>query len=198
MVIGRTAKLRASTAAALMGVALLVAACGSSSSSSTSTTTATAAAAPATSSTTTSTASTTAAAGVTVGTANGHLTGAGGRAVYLWVADTNGKSNCAGQCATAWPPLVTKGAPVAGSGVNKADLGTTMRTDGSEQVTYKGHPLYYFVADKTAGSTNGEGSDGFGAKWWLVAPSGSAITSGGSAKPASSGGGTSTAGGGWS
>jgi hypothetical protein len=55
-------------------------------------------------------------------------------------------------------------------------------------VTYKGHPLYYFVADKTAGSTSGQGSDGFGAKWWLVAPSGSAITtSSGSSGGSSSG-----------
>ena len=51
-----------------------------------------------------------------------------------------------------------------------------MRSDGTEQVTYKGHPLYYFVADTSAGSTKGQGSDSFGAKWWLIAPSGSAIT----------------------
>ena len=54
-----------------------------------------------------------------------------------------------------------------------------MRSDGTEQVTYKGHPLYYFVADTSAGSTKGQGSDAFGAKWWLVAPSGTAITAGG-------------------
>jgi predicted lipoprotein with Yx(FWY)xxD motif len=51
-----------------------------------------------------------------------------------------------------------------------------MRADGTEQVTYDGHPLYYFIADGSAGSTTGQGNDGFGAKWWLVAPSGSAIT----------------------
>ena len=54
-----------------------------------------------------------------------------------------------------------------------------MRSDGTEEVTYKGHPLYYFVADKSAGSTSGQGSNSFGAKWWLVAPSGTAITTGG-------------------
>jgi len=70
--------------------------------------------------------------------------------------------------------------------VNASDLGTIMRSDGSEQVTYKGHPLYYFVADTSAGSTKGQGSDGFGAKWWLIAPSGAAITA--SATSASSGG----------
>jgi predicted lipoprotein with Yx(FWY)xxD motif len=203
MAIGRTAKLRVASVVALLGVALLVAACGSSSSSSTATTTATAASAPAASSTTAS--STPAATGVSVGTAKGsagtYLTGAGGKAVYLWVADPMGKSTCAGACAQAWPPLTTMGAPVAGPGVNKSDLGTITRSDGTKQVTYNGHPLYYFAGDTSAGSTTGQGSDGFGAKWWLVTPSGSAITGSGSAQPSStsSGGGTtSTAGGGWS
>ena len=62
-----------------------------------------------------------------------------------------------GTCAKAWPPLLTKGNPTAGSGVDASDLGTTMRSDGTEQVTYKGHPLYYFVADTSAGSTKGAG-----------------------------------------
>jgi predicted lipoprotein with Yx(FWY)xxD motif len=98
--------------------------------------------------------------------------------VYLWVADTGDKSTCSGACATAWPPVEAKGKPTAGNGANAADLGTTTRSDGSEQVTYKGHPLYYFIADKSPGQTSGQGSDSFGAKWWLVAPSGVAITSG--------------------
>jgi hypothetical protein len=90
--------------------------------------------------------------------------------------------------------LVTKGAPVAGHGVNAGELGTTIRADGSKQVTYKGNPLYYFVADTSSGMTTGQGSDGFGAKWWLVAPSGSAITassssSGSAGASGSSGGG---------
>jgi predicted lipoprotein with Yx(FWY)xxD motif len=106
-----------------------------------------------------------------------YLTGPNGRALYLWVADTGGKSVCSGACAQAWPPLLTKGTPAAGSGVTTSDLGTTARSNGAEQVTYKGHPLYYYVADTSAGSTKGQSSDEFGAKWWLVAPSGTAITS---------------------
>jgi predicted lipoprotein with Yx(FWY)xxD motif len=90
------------------------------------------------------------------------------------VADSGGKSACAGACAQAWPPL--EGSATAGTGVNSSDLGTTTRSDGSKQVTYKGHPLYYFIADKSAGSTTGQGNNSFGAKWWLVAPSGVAIT----------------------
>jgi predicted lipoprotein with Yx(FWY)xxD motif len=76
--------------------------------------------------------------------------------------------------------VVTTSAPTAGGGVQASDLGTTTRADGAKQVTYNGHPLYYFVGDSGAGMLNGQGSNGFGAKWWLVAPSGSAITTAGS------------------
>jgi len=196
----RTARLRVTGIAALATCGLVLAACGSSSSSSSSATSTAAAAttsAPATSSTTAATATTGSAVKIGSATSHGHtyLTGASGRSVYLWVADTSDKSNCSGACAQAWPPVTTTGNPTAGSGVSAADLGTTTRSDGTKQVTYKGHPLYYFVGDKSAGSTSGEGSDGFGAKWWLVAPSGTAITSGGSSSGGSSGG--SSSGGSW-
>jgi predicted lipoprotein with Yx(FWY)xxD motif len=195
-----TAKVRSAGALALVGVALIVAGCGSSSSTSTSTNTGAAAASTSAS----GTVSQASAKGVAVGTASGsagtYLTGASGRALYLWVADSNGKSSCSGACAKAWPPLTTKGTPVAGHGVTAGDLGTIMRSDGTEQVTYKGHPLYYFIADTAAGATKGQGSDSFGAKWWLVAPSGSAIAAGGSsaALAGSSSSSSSSAGGGWS
>jgi predicted lipoprotein with Yx(FWY)xxD motif len=174
--------------AALVGVALFVAGCGSSSSSSS-----TPAASNSPSSSTVAAASAT---GVAIHTTKGvdgmYLTGPSGRALYLWVADSNDKSSCSGACATAWPPLITKGAPIAAAGVNAADLGTITRADGTKQVTYKGHPLYYFVADSSAGKIKGQGSNSFGAKWWLVAPSGDAITAGGSTTAASSSGSTSS------
>jgi predicted lipoprotein with Yx(FWY)xxD motif len=134
-----------------------------------------------------------------IGTAKAHgqtyLTGASGRAIYLWVADKGSTSNCSGSCAKAWPPVTTTGNPTAGSGVTASMLGMTKRSDGTEQVTYDGHPLYYFIADTAAGTTKGQGSDSFGAKWWLVTPSGSAITaSAGSSSGGSSSGGSS---GGW-
>jgi predicted lipoprotein with Yx(FWY)xxD motif len=120
-----------------------------------------------------------------VGTASGahgvYVTGASGRALYLWVADNHRMSNCSGECAKAWPPLITQGTPVAGHGATAGDLGTITRANGSKQVTYNGHPLYYYVADTSAGMTTGQDNNSFGAKWWLVAPSGSAIVSGGSA-----------------
>ena len=123
-----------------------------------------------------------------VGTASGsagtYLVGASGRPLYLWVADSHGKSACAGACARFWPPLTTKSAPVATSGVTTSQLGTINRSGGVKQVAYDGHPLYYFAGDTSKGSLNGQGNDEFGAKWWLVAPSGTAITKSAAAKPA--------------
>jgi predicted lipoprotein with Yx(FWY)xxD motif len=178
------------------GVAVLIAACGSSSSKPSTTS----AAAPASSSAPASPAapasSSAPASALTISTAksaNGtYLVGASGRALYLWVADTGGKSNCAGACASAWPPVTTSGKPNVAGGLNAAGFSTTTRSDGSKQVTYHGHPLYYFSGDQGAAMTNGQGSDAFGAKWWLVSPAGSAITSAGSA--GSSGAGSSGAG----
>jgi predicted lipoprotein with Yx(FWY)xxD motif len=103
-----------------------------------------------------------------------------GRTIYLWVADKGTKSTCNGGCAVAWPPVLTTGKPKAGKGVKAALLGTTKRQDGKTEVTYKGHPLYTFFEDKAPGDTTGQGSNGFGALWWVVSPSGQAITSSGS------------------
>ena len=120
---------------------------------------------------------------VAIGTGRGphgtYLTGASGRALYLWVGDSDGASNCTGGCAAVWPPVLGKARPVLASGVRGAGLSTIVRSDGTEQVSYDGHPLYYFAADHGAGTTQGEGSDSFGARWWLVAPSGAAITTNG-------------------
>jgi predicted lipoprotein with Yx(FWY)xxD motif len=99
-----------------------------------------------------------------------------GRTLYLWVADKGDKSVCDGACAKAWPPVLTDGAPQAQGGVNGDWLGTTERDDGTTEVTYKGHPLYTFVQDKAPGDVTGQGSDGFGADWWVVDTDGNAVT----------------------
>jgi predicted lipoprotein with Yx(FWY)xxD motif len=128
----------------------------------------------------------------------------GGRSVYLWAADGMNKSNCSGACAGAWPPVMAHGKLTASNGAQPSDLGTIARPGGGKQVTYDGHPLYFFAGDSGPGQTNGQASDSFGAKWWLVAPAGTKITtadtatSTGSAAPkapASSSG--SSAGGSW-
>jgi predicted lipoprotein with Yx(FWY)xxD motif len=103
------------------------------------------------------------------------LVDAKGRTLYLWVADTGKQSTCSGACAQAWPPLTTKGKPTAAGGAKAALLGTTKRSDGTLEVTYAGHPLYYFAGDQGAGQVNGQGSDGFGAQWWVVAADGKAL-----------------------
>ena len=112
---------------------------------------------------------------LTIKAANGMLADAEGRTLYLWEADQGDQSACDGPCAQAWPPLTTNTKPEAGEGVDAALLGTSKRADGTLGVTYAGHPLYYFQGDTAAGQVNGQGSDGFGAKWWAVSPSGSAI-----------------------
>jgi predicted lipoprotein with Yx(FWY)xxD motif len=103
------------------------------------------------------------------------LVAADGKTLYLFEKDTSTKSTCSGACAKAWPPLTVSGSPTAGDGVDQSKLGTTMRADGTTQVTYAGHPLYFFYKDQSAGDTNGQGVDGFGAKWWVVGPSGQKI-----------------------
>ena len=98
-----------------------------------------------------------------------------GMTVYLFVADTTKESTCYTSCAAVWPPVLTDGAPQAGTGVQASLLGTTTRTDGKVEVTYAGHPLYYFIKDKAPGDVTGQAINGFGALWWVLSPSGAAI-----------------------
>jgi predicted lipoprotein with Yx(FWY)xxD motif len=93
-----------------------------------------------------------------------------GRTLYLFEKDQPDQSACAGACAAAWPVDQSSGTPKAGSGVTASMLGTIKRGDGSTQVTYNKHPLYYFQGDSGAGQQNGQGVDAFGAKWSAVTP----------------------------
>jgi predicted lipoprotein with Yx(FWY)xxD motif len=101
-----------------------------------------------------------------------------GHVLYLFEADKSTQSTCSGSCAAVWPPVVTGGAPVAAGGAKMSKLGTTSRGDGKTQVTYAGHPLYYYSADTQPGQTNGEGSKEFGAEWYVVGPAGKKVESG--------------------
>jgi predicted lipoprotein with Yx(FWY)xxD motif len=113
-----------------------------------------------------------------------YLSDGKGRTLYEFAKDTAGTSTCTGSCATFWPPLIATGAPAAGSGVSAGQLGTTKRSDGSVQVTYAGHPLYYFAKDDGAGDTYGEGVNASGGLWWVLSPAGQAVKA---ANPAYSG-----------
>ncbi len=95
--------------------------------------------------------------------------------VYLFEEDKGGESACTGACAQAWPPVTTSGAPTGAASAKSSDLGTIARSDGTTQVTYKGHPLYFFVKDKDDEDAYGQGSKAFGAEWYVLAPSGNKI-----------------------
>jgi predicted lipoprotein with Yx(FWY)xxD motif len=161
-------------AACAAGIALAATACSSGPSSSST-------AAPAASSATASSAVSSSAAAMTIGLASvsgidGKFLASGlGRSMYLFEADKGGTSACSGACAATWPPVTTAGTPMAGSGVEQSLLGTTKRSDGTEQVTYNGHPLYYFAADTGAGMAKGQGSKEFGAGWYVVDAKGSKV-----------------------
>jgi predicted lipoprotein with Yx(FWY)xxD motif len=104
------------------------------------------------------------------------LVDSNGLTVYLFLADKGTASSCnSASCVQYWPPVLTTGAPQAGSGVTASLLSTTVRADGTTQVTYAGHPLYRFVNDKAAGEATGQGVNAFGAPWYVVSPSGAQI-----------------------
>jgi predicted lipoprotein with Yx(FWY)xxD motif len=106
------------------------------------------------------------------------LVDGGGRTLYLFQQDTSTASTCDGACASSWPPLTTTGHPEATDGVSAGKLGTTKRTDGTTEVTYNGHPLYYYAGDAKPGDTTGQGLDLYGAEWDVLSPAGEKIESG--------------------
>jgi predicted lipoprotein with Yx(FWY)xxD motif len=106
-----------------------------------------------------------------------------GHTLYMFLRDKSGKSSCSGSCAKFWPPYLQHGKATAGSGVKASLLGTTRRSNGSMQVTYKKHPLYGFALDKKAGQTNGEGQVAFGGKWYAVSAKGTAVVKAPSPSP---------------
>jgi predicted lipoprotein with Yx(FWY)xxD motif len=119
-----------------------------------------------------------------------------GHTLYLFEKDEGSESYCTGACAAVWPPLETSAAP-RGSGIDASALGTITRGDGDKQVTYHGHPLYYYAADaSTPGKTKGEAITQFGAEWYVVNAKGKPIES----KPkhsSGSTGGSNSGGGAW-
>jgi predicted lipoprotein with Yx(FWY)xxD motif len=129
---------------------------------------------------TTSSAAPSGAAAAVVSTKHGKLgtiVAAGGKhlTVYMFEGDRGSASSCSGACAHVWPPVTTSGSPTASGAAVSADLGTITRPDGTKQVTYKGHPLYYFARDGDAGDAYGQGVVGFGSSWYVLSPSGAKV-----------------------
>jgi predicted lipoprotein with Yx(FWY)xxD motif len=102
------------------------------------------------------------------------LVDARGRTLYLFEADKANMSNCSGACLTVWPALTAHGVPRATGGAVASKIGT-IRAHGGRQITYAHHPLYYYVGDRKPGDTNGQGLNQFGAKWYVLAPTGRKI-----------------------
>jgi len=103
------------------------------------------------------------------------LVDAKGRTLYLFERDKADMSSCTGACQSIWPSLTSQSKPTAMGGVSAAKLGTIAAPGGKRQVTYNGHPLYYYVGDHNAGDTTGEGLNQFGAKWYVLAANGTKI-----------------------
>jgi predicted lipoprotein with Yx(FWY)xxD motif len=97
------------------------------------------------------------------------------QAIYYFDKESGSKSECYGACAEAWPPVLTEGAPQAGSGAQTGLLGTTQRDDGTTQVTYDGHPLYYYVDDRK-GQVLCHNVNEFGGLWLAVQENGQPVS----------------------
>jgi predicted lipoprotein with Yx(FWY)xxD motif len=98
-----------------------------------------------------------------------------GLSLYLFDKEKTAQSECYGDCAVAWPPLLTRGKPVAGRDVKQKLLGTTIRTDGSRQVTYRGNPLYRYHTEDQAGEVLCQNVSEFGGLWLVVNRFGRAV-----------------------
>ena len=97
-----------------------------------------------------------------------------GYALYLFTRERGRTPACYGACAKAWPPVLTTGRPRGGKGARSSLVGSTRRRDGKRQVTYRGHPLYYYVGDRRPGDILCQDVVEFGGTWLVVGPTGRA------------------------
>ncbi len=104
------------------------------------------------------------------------LVDSNGRTLYLFAGDTRDLSTLSQAGQAVWPPFTTTTKPQALGGAVASQVSTIKKVNGRAQIAYNGHPLYYYVGDHNPGQTTGQGLNQFGALWYVVAPSGSAIT----------------------
>ena len=98
------------------------------------------------------------------------------QAIYMFDKETTKKPRCYGECAAAWPPVYAKGTPRVGAGLKKDLLGTVKRRDGRRQVTYGGHPLYYY-AHEDPGVVLCHDVEEYGGLWLVLRRSGKPVPS---------------------
>jgi predicted lipoprotein with Yx(FWY)xxD motif len=120
------------------------------------------------------------------------LVDANGRTLYLFEGDKRNLSTLSAAGQAVWPPFTASTKPRALSGALAGNIGTIKGTNGRLQITYAGHPLYYYVADHNPGQTVGQGLNQFGALWYVLAGNGSAITSAPSSSTSTGSGGSSS------
>lgn len=95
-----------------------------------------------------------------------YLTDTEGMTLYWFAKDSTGQSSCSGGCLEKWP-IFYRETVAPPDGVLADDFATITREDGAKQTTFRGYPLYYFVNDKAAGDTTGEGLKEV---WFVVDP----------------------------
>ena len=97
-----------------------------------------------------------------------------GRTLYVFDKDTADppKSNCEGECAAMWPPVEAGSGTPELDGIDASLVGTVERSDGTQQLTLNGWPLYLFAKDTKAGDAKGQA---VGDVWWVVGPDGKKI-----------------------
>lgn len=95
-----------------------------------------------------------------------YLTDNNGMTLYWFKKDTPGKSACEGPCVDKWPIYYQESAKVP-AGMKAGELATITRSDGKKQTTFRGYPLYYWMNDKKAGETLGQGVNNV---WYIVNP----------------------------
>jgi predicted lipoprotein with Yx(FWY)xxD motif len=105
------------------------------------------------------------------------LTDSKGFTLFMFSVDVKRTEKCQSitNCPSFWPPLIVEGAPTAGTGVNPKKLGTIMLANGTQQVTYKRHPLYGFVGDSNPEETFYAGAFAFGGYWFALNPKGGKV-----------------------
>lgn len=112
------------------------------------------------------------------------LTDGNGRSLYLLEEDRGGESSCYEMCAAIWPPLLAGTAiPTSADAAVRRDLLKSVpRRGGGSQVTYNGHPLYYYLGDAAPGQTRGQHVEDSWGEWYLVSPTGQHVGEDGSGR----------------
>jgi predicted lipoprotein with Yx(FWY)xxD motif len=120
------------------------------------------------------------------------LVDANGRTLYLFEGDRPNVSTLSAAGQAIWPPFTATTTPRALNGALAGRIGTVTQAGGAAQVTYNGHPLYYYVGDHSPGQASGQGLNQFGALWYVLGPGGNAVTSASASPAPASGSGSSS------